>query len=86
MDYYNKIAFTEDGQTRYLEFDLEGPIQTQGNIGKQDIQVEEPFLGMVPLPSLMIDDTNVDFQMEVTEASPSMTEEKPEVSSNSISK
>lgn len=84
LDYYNKIAFTEDGQTRCLEFDLERPIQTQDSIGKQAIHIKAPFLGMVPLPSLMIDDTNVDFQMEVTEASPSMTEEKPEVSSNSI--
>lgn len=51
---------------------------------KQAIHIKAPFLGMVPVPSLMIDDTNVDFQMEVTEAFPSMTEEKPEASSDSI--
>lgn len=82
LDYYNKIAFTEDGKTRCLEFDLERPVQTPGSIGKQNIHVKAPFLGMVPVPSLLIDDVNVNFQMEVTDATTAKSEENAELSSD----
>lgn len=82
LDYYNKIAFTEDGKTRCLEFDLERPVQTPGSIGKQYIHVKAPFWGMVPVPSLLIDNVNVNFQMEVTDATTAKSEENAELSSD----
>lgn len=48
----------------------------------QDIEVPPPFLGLVPLPNLLIDDVQVDFQMEVT-ATESNTENNKEASPNS---
>ena len=48
----------------------------------QDIEVPPPFLGLAPLPNLLIDDVQVDFQMEVT-ATESNTENNKEASPNS---
>ncbi len=49
---------------RLLSFDLERPVEGASN--PQKVRVNAPFLGLVPLPSLLIDDVQVDFQMEVT--------------------
>lgn len=74
-EFYQKIAFekkegdTGSGKTRVLEFEVERPIQQQGQgvtLMKQKIQA--PFIGLVPIPSLLIDRIDVDFQMEVTTA------------------
>ena len=47
-----------------LNFNLLRPVE--GSSTPQDFKVQAPFLGLVPLPNLLIDDVNVDFQMEVT--------------------
>lgn len=49
---------------RLLEFTLERPVE--GASAPQKLQVRAPFLGLVPLPALLIDDVQIDFQMEVT--------------------
>jgi len=86
LDYYNKIAFDDEGKTRCLEFDLERPVQTPGSIGKQDIHVKAPFIGMVPIPALLIDNVNINFQMEVTDASTSKSTESSELSTDVTTK
>lgn len=82
LDFYNKIAFEDDAKTRCLEFDLERPVQVPDGIGKQEVHVEAPFLGLVPVPALMIDNVNIDFQMEVTDASTSKKTENADLSTN----
>ena len=47
-----------------FEFNLQRPIE--GSPNPQEIKVQAPFLGLVPLPNLLIDDVQIDFQMEVT--------------------
>lgn len=70
-DFYQKIAYEgtgKDKKTRLLEFDLERPIVEDGKTGgtlKQ--KVSAPFIGLVPIPSLLVDKVDVDFQMEVTD-------------------
>ncbi len=59
-----EIGFTENGATRMVEFNLQRPVE--GSLTPQNIKVQAPFIGLVPLPNLMIDDVQVDFQMEVT--------------------
>lgn len=49
---------------RMLSFDLERPVE--GASAPRKIKVNAPFLGLVPLPALLIDDVQIDFQMEVT--------------------
>lgn len=71
FDFYQKVAY-EDGDSskpRLLNFKLERPVETpEGGFERQDLSVNAPFLGLVPVPSLLIDDVNVEFQMEVTSA------------------
>ncbi len=70
FEFINKIGFKEDdGKTNMLEFDVERPYQTQegnGQYEKYTQHVQAPLLGLVPIPSLLIEDTTIDFQMEVS--------------------
>ena len=69
-NFYQKIAFDEDGKTaRVLEFDIKRPIQQDGVMTTMPQSVKAPFIGLVPIPSLLIDRVDVDFQMEVTDTS-----------------
>ena len=82
LDFYNKIAFEDDAKTRCLEFDLERPVWGPDGIGKQEVHVEAPVLRLVPVPALIIDNVNIDFQMEVTDASTSKESENADLSTN----
>lgn len=66
-EFVNTIAFTDDNATRLVEFDLQRPIESETGIQVNQIRVQAPFLGLIPIPSLLIDDVTVDFQMEVTD-------------------
>ena len=72
-EFMQEIGFNEEGKTRMVEFNLQRPIE--GSTTPQDITVQAPFIGLVPLPNLLINDIEVDFQMEVT-ATESSTENK----------
>ena len=63
-EFMTEIGFNDEGKTRMVEFNLQRPIE--GSPKPQDIKVQAPFLGLVPLPNLLIDDVQIDFQMEVT--------------------
>lgn len=63
-EFMTEIGFNDEGKTRMVEFDLQRPIEDSPK--PQDIKVQAPFLGLVPLPNLLIDEVQVDFQMEVT--------------------
>jgi len=64
FEFMQEIGFNEEGKTRMVEFNLQKPID--GSATPMDITVQAPFIGLVPLPNLLIDDVQVDFQMEVT--------------------
>ena len=64
FEFMQEIGFNEEGKTRMVEFNLQKPID--GSATPMDIIVQAPFIGLVPLPNLLIDDVQVDFQMEVT--------------------
>ena len=69
-NFYKQIAFDDDGKTaRVLEFDIKRPIQQDGVMTPMPQSVKAPFIGLVPIPSLLIDRVDVDFQMEVTDTS-----------------
>lgn len=82
LNYYEKIGFDDNGDTRCLEFKLERPVQVPGKITTQEVTVKAPFLELVPVPSLLIDNINVDFQMEVKDASSSKESDNAELSSS----
>ena len=70
FEFVTKIGF-KDGdlsQPNLLKFELERPVQTPTGVTTNTINVQAPFLGLVPIPSLLIDSVNIDFQMEVSAA------------------
>ena len=68
-EFMTEIGFNDEGKTHMVEYNLQRPIE--GSPNPKDIKVQVPFLGLVPLPNLLIDDVQVDFQMEVTAISSS---------------
>lgn len=79
-EFMTEIGFNDEGKTRMVEFNLQKPIQ--GAPQPQDIKVQVPFLGLVPLPNLLIDDVQVDFQSEVTTTETSEEKSASEGSTN----
>ena len=65
-DFFMKIGFDEKGDPILLKFNLQRPVETPTSIQTNTIEVQAPFLGLVPIPALLIDDVTIDFQMEVT--------------------
>lgn len=62
------IGFEEDGTTsRLIKFDLQRPVESESGIQVNTVNVQAPFIGLVPIPSLLIEDVTIDFQMEVTD-------------------
>lgn len=69
-NFYREIAFENDKKSaRVLEFEVERPIQQDEKMTTMKQTVKAPFIGLVPIPSLLIDRVDVDFQMEVTDTS-----------------
>ena len=66
FEFMTEIGYADaEKQTpRLLSFNLERPVE--GSDSTQQLTVNAPFIGLVPLPSLLIDDVQIDFQMEVT--------------------
>lgn len=82
FEFMTEIGYSDvEKQTpRLLSFQLERPVE--GATDTQTVQVNAPFLGLVPLPTLLIDDVQVDFQMEVTTTETSKETSDSEVSTN----
>lgn len=82
FEFMTEIGYSDvQAQTpRLLSFQLERPVE--GATNTQKLQVNAPFLGLVPLPSLLIDDVQIDFQMEVTAADTSKETSSSDLSTN----
>lgn len=67
LNYVDMLAFDDDGNTRILEFKLDQSVTdgTTGAVSTMPINVRAPLLGLVPIPSLLINNITVDFNMEV---------------------
>lgn len=68
-DYIMQIGFKQDDNgkittPRVVRFDLERPTK-QGGMAK--VGVQAPFLSIVPIPAILVNEVNIDFQMEVTD-------------------
>lgn len=88
-EYMVKVGFKEGDATKdpnLIKFTLERPVEILGKIETNKLEVQAPFLGLVPIPVLLVDTINVDFQMEVTSTTSSTTDKKAEVSSDIDSK
>ena len=68
LNYVDMLAFEDDGSTKILDFKLDQTVKdgTTGEVTVMPITVRAPILGLVPIPSLLIDSITVDFTMSVT--------------------
>lgn len=84
-DFYQRIAYEgkdADKKTRVLDFTINRPVEENGKINMVAQKVEAPFIGLVPIPALLIDRIDVDFQMEVTESNTEKSSTSTEISSS----
>ncbi|MCX4302078.1 MAG: DUF2589 domain-containing protein [Alistipes sp.] len=77
---FNPTKGNETPMPRLLTFNLQRPVE--GADRPMNIQVQAPFLGLVPLPALQIDDVQIDFQMEVTTTETSKATTNKELNTN----
>lgn len=82
LDFYNKIAFEEDKTTRIIEFTVERPVEVEGTMQMVKQNIKAPFIGLVPIPSLLIDRIDIDFQMEVTDNNVTKSKTEAEASTS----
>ena len=83
LDYMLRIGFEEGDlkNARLIKFNLERPVETPDGVTTSTIEVQAPFLGLVPIPSLLIESVDVDFQMEVTSTETSKDTTTAEITS-----
>lgn len=83
-DFMTKIGFNDEKctETKLVKFNLERPVETPEGINNTKLEVQAPFLGLVPVPSLLIEDVDVSFQMEVTATENNKSATTAEVSTN----
>lgn len=82
-DFYQNVAFEHDNngnntnKARVVEFEIQRPVQqNDGTMTTMPQKVSAPFVGLVPIPSLLVDHVDVDFQMEVTDTQVTKQETK----------
>lgn len=95
-DFYQRIAFygkndylptingeqAKAGDTRILHFKVKRPVQEGDHMKMVDQEIQAPFIGLVPIPALLIDRIDVDFQMEVTDTETSNSKTESEVTTS----
>lgn len=83
LEYMLRIGFDEGDlkKTRLIKFNLERPVETPEGVKTSTIGVQAPLLGLVPIPTLLIESVDVDFQMEVTASETSKDTSAAELSS-----
>lgn len=72
-DFYEKVAYENNGngekKLRVAEFTVDRPVVSDGGVTTVKQKISAPFIGLVPVPSLLVDRVDIDFQMEVTDSS-----------------
>lgn len=88
-DFYQKIAFygkgetgATEGDTRIVKFKVKRPVEQHGQLQMVEQEIQAPFIGLVPIPSLLIDRVDVDFQMEVSNTGTNKSNFSSDVSTN----
>jgi hypothetical protein len=70
IDYVNEVGYDDQDKknARMLNFCMKRPIVTDDAVTTTDVTIQAPVLGVLPLPSLLVEHVTIDFQMEVTAA------------------
>lgn len=83
FEFMTEIGFNPTkGNAHAPVTDIQPATSSRGADRPMNIQVQAPFLGLVPLPALQIDDVQIDFQMEVTTTETSKATTNKELNTN----
>lgn len=84
IDYVTDVGLEspESGNARLLKFSIDRPILKGDELSTTNITVQAPILGMLPVPQLLVDVVNIDFQMEVSANTSSKSNTSAEVSAS----
>lgn len=92
-EFYQKIAFAtkevngkKETVTRTLNFTVNRPVEQGDKLVMVPQEIQAPFIGLVPIPSLLIDRIAVDFQMEVTDTNVEKTSSTADASTKITAK
>lgn len=85
-EYMMKIGFNDKGNTCLIEFDLDRPGETVGGYQSVKTHVQAPFLALVPVPSLLVDNVAIEFQMEISATETAKSSSGNEVSTSTQAK
>lgn len=87
IDTMKKLAYEGDGsgkenKAQTLDFTLQRPaVQESGKMTTQNVNISAPLISLVPIPEFTMDESTVDFNMEVKDTS--MTDDKTHSDVNS---
>lgn len=69
LEFIDMIGFDKDGKTRLITFNLErpyeDPVTKKWAEKPQQIKVEAPLLGLVPIPALLIDSVDINLTVKI---------------------
>lgn len=80
--YINDVGYAEEGSSdaRMLNFNLTKPVIKDDTVEMNQMRIQAPLLGLLPLPALLVDHVTIDFQMEVSAAESSKSNTSAEAS------
>lgn len=84
-DYMMQIGFKNgnvDDGPNLVKFNLQRPVETPTGISVSEVEVQAPFLGLVPIPSLLVDKVDIEFQMEVNGVDKTTTKTEAELTTS----
>lgn len=84
IDYVHDVGFDDQNKTaaRMLEFNIKKPVISDDQITTTDLSIQAPVLGLLPMPSLLVDHVTIDFQMEVSSATAEKSNTSAEASAS----
>ncbi|MGN0729933.1 DUF2589 domain-containing protein [Treponema sp.] len=69
VDYVNQVGYDKPGESsaaRMLKFEIDKPVISEESVTTTKMTLQAPMLGLLPMPSLLVDHVTIDFQMEVS--------------------
>lgn len=89
-DYIEAVGLDEDKKVRMIEFRFKRPVEKSQKDGSvvhavQELEVSVPFLSIVSVPTLQVNNAKIDFTMEVKSSYSQKTDEKTQSNKHTMS-
>lgn len=84
IDYVTTVGLEgpDSPNARLLKFSIDRPVLKGDELTSSNMTIQAPVLGILPVPQLLADLVNIDFQMEVSTATSSKSNTSAEVSAS----